>query len=280
MANESTYSDISTLVGNVYAVAVHTARDFNIMAPLVSTWRDLNDSRPRIFAEYSGGTFGTLAETSDASSQAFTPSAAGTATPSLYSQQIFLTDRRVKTDPMAARNEAGTHLGQTAAAHVDTTLCGTAIFGGFTGGTVGTAAGTLTWGSILYASALLRKNKVPQPYHCVLTPLMWYYLNSPSSGIPSLMVVNDIATGVLGQFYQGSFSGINFFVDANIPTSTAGTAAMFNPQAVYLDMRAPFSIEPQRDASRGGGGWELNATMEYVGGIWRPTFGCRLIGVS
>ena len=39
MANESTYSGISTLIGNVYAIALQTLREGNIMAPLVTTGR-------------------------------------------------------------------------------------------------------------------------------------------------------------------------------------------------------------------------------------------------
>lgn len=280
MAN-SMYSDISTLVGNVYDIALHSARDMNIMAPIVTTWTNLGDSRPRIWATYSGGTFASLAESADAASQAFTPSAAGTATPVLYAQQIILTDRRIKTDPMGAQSEAGRHLGEKAAEHVDTTLCGTAIFAGLTGGTVGTAAGTLTWANIMRASAYLRTAKAPGPYFVVLHPVHWYYLTSASSGVPTLLQNNAaLLNGPLAQFYQGSYAGMNFLVDANIPGTTAGTAAMFAREAIYLDVRDPFAIEPQRDASLGGGAWELNATLEYVAGVYRPTFGCQLLGVT
>ena len=53
---------------------------------------------------------------------------------------------------------------------------------------------------------------------------------------------------------------------------------IFGRQAIYLDRRQPFGIEYQRDASRGGGGWELNATMEYAYGVWRPTLGGTVEG--
>ena len=55
---------------------------------------------------------------------------------------------------------------------------------------------------------------------------------------------------------------------------------MFSRDALGLDLRQPFRIEPQRDASRGGGGWELNATIEFAAGVYRPTFGCNLVGTS
>ena len=278
MANESTFAGISTLVGNVYAIALQTLREGNIMAPLVTTWADKNDSQPREWSNYSGGTFAPIAETTDMAAQAFTAATGGTATPATFGQMIFLTDRRIRTDVMNAQADAGQFLGGLAAEHVDSNLVG--LFSSFTGGTAGTAGGTLTWANVLRGAAYLRTNKVPQPYQCVLHPVQWYYLSSAGSGVPQLFLVESIAESLIGQFYQGSFAGINFFVDANITSGTAATGGVFGKQAVYLDRRQPFGIEYQRDASRGGGGFELNATMEYAYGVWRPTLGAQLIGTS
>jgi hypothetical protein len=278
MANESTYSGIATLIGNVYELAIHTAREMNVMAPLVHNFQPLNDSRPRIWATYSGGTFATNDEATDAAAQAFTAAVAGTATPALYAQSIFLTDRRVRTDPMNAQSESGTHLGETAAVHVDTNLVG--LFSSLTGGTVGTAGGTITWANILRAQAYLRTNKAFGRYSVVVHPVQWYYLTSAASGVPTLMQNTAIAESIIGQFYMASFSNMDFFADANITSGTAAVAGMFQRQAMFLDERDPFNIEPQRDASRGGGGWELNGRMEYAYGVYRPTFGCQMIGTS
>ena len=278
MANESTYAGIATLVGNVYALALQTAREGNIMAPLVTTWGDKNDSQPREWSSYSGGTFATVAETDDMSAQAFTASTGGTATPATFGQMVFLTDRRLRTDPMNAQADAGEYLGGLAAEHIDKNLVGT--FSSFTGGTVGSAGGTLTWANVMRASAYLRSNKVMGPYSCVLHPVQWYHLTSAASNVPTLLQTEQFASSVLAPFYQGSYSGINFFVDANITSGTAATGGMFGRQGIYLDPRQPFGIEYQRDASRGGGGWELNATMEYAYGVFRPTYGVKMIGTS
>lgn len=279
MANESTYADIATLVGNVYELALMTAQESNVVAPLVHTFTQRSDSLPRTWSTYSGGTFTQVAETDDLSAQAFTPSAAGTATPLVFAQQIFLTDKRIRNDPMGAQNEAGIYLGNLAASDVDTALVG--LFNSLTGGTVGTAGGTLTWQNVFMASARLRKNKVPGPYFAVFDPIQWAYLTSAGTGVPTLIQVPAFAESVIGQFYSGSYAGVNYFVDANIAAGTAAVAAMFGRDALYLDDRQPFTIRPQYDASRSGqGGWELNASMEYAKGVFRPTFGVKLIGTS
>ncbi len=278
MANESTYSGISTLVGNIYEIALLTARDMNIIAPFVTTFADRNSSEPRVWSAYTGGTFATVAETDDMTAQAFTAAAAGTLTPAVYGQQFVLTDRRIRTDPMNAQSDAGRFLGGLAAEHMDKNLAG--LFSSFTGGTVGTAGGTLTWANILRASAYLRTNKVMQPYFVAVHPVQWYYLTSVTSGAPQLLINGAIADSILGQFYQGSFGGMNFFADANITSGTAAVAGMFGREAIALDLRNPFHIEPQRDASRSAGAWELNASMEYAYGVYRATRGVQMIGTS
>lgn len=279
MANESTYADIATLVGNVYELALMTAQEGNIIAPLIHHFTPHNDSAPRTWSLYTGGTFAATAETDDLASQAFTPSVAGTATATVYAQQIFLTDKRLRTDPMEAQQNAGEYLGNLAASDVDTALA--ALFGSFTGGTVGTAGGTLTWTNIMNASAILRKKKVPAPYFCVVDPMQWFYITSAASGVPTLLQNETFANSVIGQFYSGSYSGINFLVDPNIVAGTASVGGMFGRDALYIDEVQPFMIRPQYDASRSGqGGWELNASLEYSKGVFRPTYGVKLVGTA
>lgn len=277
MANESTYAGISGLVANIFELAIMTAQEGNIMAPLVTTWT-ADNSAPRVWGEYSGGTFATVTEATDMTAQTFNAATAGTATPATYGSQVFLTDRRIRADAANAQSEAGKYLGETASAHIDTNLVG--LFSSLTGGTVGTAGGTITWANILRAQAYLRTNKVFGRYAVIVHPVQWYYLTSPTSGVPTLMQTDEIKNSVIGGFYMASFSNMDFFADANISSGTAAVAGMFGRQAIYLDVRKPFTIEPQRDASRGAGGWELNASMEYAYGVYRPTFGVQMIGTS
>ncbi len=279
MASESTYGTMSTLIGNVYDIALFAAAESNVMAPLVTVKGDLSDSRPRVWSTYSGGTFAAIDENTDGSAQAFHATAAGTLTPSLYFQQIFLTDKRIRTDPMGAQADAGQFLGTTLGEGVDTQLAG--LFGSMTGGTIGGGSVALSMSHIMLASATMRKNKIPGPYICVLSPIQWYYVTGGTAGVPQLIQNNQqFMDSVIAPFYQGSYSGIDFFVDANITAGSASVGGIFNRQALVLDIRLPFNIEPERDASRGGGGIELNGRMEYAYGVMRPTWGVQIKGMG
>ncbi len=279
MANESTYAGIASMVANIYELALLTAQEGNVVAPFVTTFTDSNSSVPRVFGSYSGGTFASVSESTDMSPQSFNSSPSGTLTPAVYGSQVLLTTRRIRSDPANAQAEAGQYLGETAAAHIDTNLVG--LFSSLTGGTVGTAGGTLTWANILLAQAKIRTNKVGGRYAVVLHPVQWYYLTSASSGVPTLMQYDALKQSFMSNFYQASFDNLDFFTDANITSGTAAVGAMFARPAMALDMRQGFAIAPQWNASySGNGAWELNASMEYAYGVYRPTYGVQIIGTS
>lgn len=278
MAGESTYAGIAGLVANIYDIAVMSAQEGNAIAPFVTVFNQTG-SAPRIFGAYSGGTFAAVAEDADMSAQAFNSSASGTITPATYGSQILLTERRIASDPANAQAEAGQYLGETASAHIDTNLAG--VFASLTGGTVGTAGGTLTWANILRAQAYLRTNKVFGRYTVVVHPVQWYYLTSASSGVPTFIDNPNLKESVINGFYQASFGNMDFLADANIASGTAAVAGMFAKPAIVLDMRRPFTINPQWDASySGSGGWELNSSMEYGYGVYRSIYGVKMIGTS
>lgn len=278
MANESTYAGIAGLVANIYDLAVLTAQEGNVIAPFVTVFNQTG-SAPRVFGTYSGGTFAAVAEDADMSAQAFNASASGTITPATYGSQVLLTQRRIKSDPANAQAEAGRYLGETAAAHIDTNLAG--LFASFTGGTVGSAGGTLSWDNILRAQAYLRSNKVFGRYTVILHPVQWYHLTSGTAGVPTFIDNPALKESIINGFYQASFSNMDFFADANIASGTAAVAGMFAKPAIALDMRQAFTINPQWNASySGSGAWELNASMEYGYGVYRPTYGVKMIGTS
>lgn len=278
MAGESTYNTISSLVNNITEAALLTAREQSVLDMLVRNFTDSTSMTPRVFHTYTGGTIVELAEVSDMSAQAFTPAASGTITPSLWAQQYYLTDARIASDFSSVQGDAAADLGGVFATKVESAIA--AVFDDLTGGTVGSAGGTLTWANVQRAAAYLRANLAPQPYTCVLRPEQWYYLASASSGVPTLMVSQDLMNNMNANFYVSSALGIDFYIDGNISSGTAAVGAMFSSDAIAYDLRRAFKIETQRDASRGGGGWELNATMVFGAGVYRPTWGVQMIGTS
>jgi len=278
MANESTYTSMSTLVNAIWETALLTASEQEIMPKLVRVFTG-DGLGARKWASYTGGTWiSNVPEADDLAAQTFTPAVAGTFTPTIQGAQYFLTDARIKSDPFGAQQDAGQDLGRLAAVAKDTDLVG--LFSSFTGGTVGSAGGTLTWANVQRAAAYLRAAFAPGPYMCVLRPEQWYYLTSPTSGVPTLMQDPKFMDILDSDYYAASWSGVNFIIDANITSGTAAYAGMFSRDAMGLDLRKAFGIEPQRDASRSGGGWELNATEWFAYGVFRAKFGVQMIGTS
>jgi hypothetical protein len=278
----NTSGSISSLLNNIYEVALLTAREASIMQPLVRNFGGYGGMNGRAWATYGGGTFGTVSEASDvaASSQAFTPAAAGTLTPSIYAATYILTDLRLASDPFAVAADAGRDLGELAAVGVDTDLVG--LFASVTGGTVGATVTALSWGTCIQkAAAILKAAKAPGPYNCVLAPAQWYDLTSATAGVPTLTQSQALMDQLGSRFYMASWAGIDFYVDANI-TDTSGTVSggMFSRDAIALDIRRAFRIEAQRDASIGGGAIELNASMVYAKGVFRKTWGVLVSGAS
>lgn len=277
MANESTYTSVSGLIASIYEGAWLTAREQSIVRGLVAGYAD-NTSTPRVLASYTGGTIATVTEATDMSAQTFTKAAYGTLTPAQYGAQYFITDQRIDSDPQGVVADASTDLGQLLAVHVDSNLV--SLFSSFTGGTVGTAGGTLTWANVMRANAYLRAQKAAFPYYVVLRPEQWYYLASDATNVPTLAQSDELKGAIADSFYIGGWGGMQFFIDANITSGTAAVGGMFARDAAAIDLRRAFRLESQRDASRGGGGWELNATMIYAYGTKRPLFGAQLIGTS
>lgn len=72
-------------------------------------------------------------------------------------------------------------------------------------------------------------------------------------------------------------SGVNIYTSMNIPGGGTNTAkgAMFSRPALAVDYRRGVRIEPERDASRRA--WELNMSMVYAHGVWRPKFGVQMV---
>lgn len=275
----STWSDISSLANNFQENALLAARQAEIMRPLVRNFAGGAEMNPRKLYTYGdAGTLTIVVETTDATASSFAPSLLATLTPYGYQAQYTMTDMLLTSDWNETIANAGTDAGARFVVDSDTKLVG--LFSTFTGGTVGTAGGTLTWDNIFRARAYLAAAHAPLPYYAVIRPEHSYYLLSAASGVPTLTQSPKFMDDLAGQAYIGSYGGINFYEDANITSGTAAAAGMFSRDAIAFDMRRAPRTEMQRDASKGGGLWELNFSTVYAYGLYRPTFGCYMIGTS
>jgi len=265
----NTFSDISTIVNPILERSLAVARDNNVMAGLVTPF-SAEGSEDRKFYQYSAVTINTLGESDDMTSQAFTPSILGTITPAEYGAQYFLTDQRVASDWNAVREDAAQELGAGMGNHVDVNLCG--LFNSFTGGSAGASGSLATWAYFFELMSKLRTKYAPMPYVFVCKPAHWFSLGKAASVGATVTNAPAKQNALADNFYVGNVAGVEIYVTENCEeSSTDAYAGMFSRAAIGLDIRRPFRIEPDRDPSRRG--YELNASMVYGYGLYRPTFG-------
>lgn len=275
----SRYADISSVINPIYEGSLATLRESNLLVPTVTMFNAQGMS-PRKVTTHTSANVRSVAEGEDVTPTQFSKSVLQTLTPARYADQFLLTDEMIASDWENARAMASNELGSAFAEKVDTYIG--SLFSSLTGGTVGAALGTITWSNLAAARAKLHQGKVRGPYVCVLGAGQFYYLvnngGSVDSSFTRAQAFNDRL--VNNYFVSPVLSDVTIVVSANITGSGGGTAygAMYAPQALAYDERQAFTIEPERDASRGA--WELNASMRFAYGVWRAVAGVQLIGTD
>jgi hypothetical protein len=272
------YSDISSFIAAIYERSVFVAREMNLMSNLVSNYSAQGwmtrtfSTRPEITAE-------SVADGVDYSNPTtFGKSSVGTLTPAEAIAQVILTDQDIETDPDGAMNDASYELGAAIAAKIDTDL--TAIFSSFSTDKGPGAGSTNTIADLASGVAVVRNRmKRAGPVNAVLHPYQWHdiwaALGQPAGTYPA---IQDVANQAMRDYYVSSLLTLSIYTSSNVPISgTDATGGVFNQDAIALDTRRPYRLEPERDASLRG--TELNATAGYAVGLGkRPTFGVKFIG--
>ena len=271
-----TYSDISSLLPDIWEGALMVARDQTIMASLV---RNFNGQGlvPRKSTIYGTVTFTTVSETDNVVAQTYTRSAKQTLTPGEIAASFFLSDSRIESDDQDIVGDASRELGMGAAQKIEADIISQS--GSVAGGTVGTNAGTLTWGHLLAAQSVLRAANAPMPYLAVLHPYQYHNLAKAQTVAAATQpsFASSLTDRLVSNFYVQTAYGIDIFVTSNIPiSSSAASGVLMNRDALALDVRRPLRLELEREASRRG--WEIVASAVYAYGLWRPEWGVTLAG--
>lgn len=269
----NTEADISAFVNTVWADALLVARENNVMQPLVTGFGDRTGLAVRSNAKYGTATINLITELDDLSSQAFTPSTDQTLTPYEYGAQFFITDSRVETDIWSYRQDAAIELGAAYGQKIDTALVG--LFPSFTGGTAGGTTTNMTWATFFAGISRMRRQLVPQPWVCILTPEQYQCMGTAVAPGVSQTNAPSIQDEFASRYWVNKVAGVDIYIDANITAAATVAGGMFNPAAIALDMRRPFRLEAERDASRRG--LELNVSSVYAYGVWRPQYGVVLL---
>lgn len=278
MTGLSRYADISTLANDIYEGALFMLREQNLLTRTVRVFTDSMGMQPRKVTLYGGANVRQVGEGEDVTPTEFNPTLLSTLTPARYGDQFLLTDERLMSDPLNVRADAALELGAAFAEYVDKQLTGD--FGALTGGTVGSAGGTLTWDNLSDAYTLLKSAKVPGPYWCALHPQQWNRLRKAAAGSAIWVSQAPMFQDRLTQEYvvTSLYGDLFFVITANITAGTAAVGAMYAADALAYDERQAFAIEFERDASRGA--WEINASLRFAHGVWSPARGVKLIGTA
>lgn len=276
-AGMNTYTDISTLLPDIWEGALLVARDNTLMASLVKNY-DGRGMQPRKNSIYGTVTFQDVAETDDVIPQTYDRTLKSTLTPSERAASYFLSDQRIESDDQDIVSDASRELGVGLAQKIEANILSN--FSSLTGGTIGAAGTVLHWGHILAAQSILRAANAPLPYSCVVHPYQWHNLGRNATIIQGAKqnAPDDLLSSVVNNFWVDTVYGIRFFVTSNIAidSSADANAAMFARDAMALDMRRAPRLEKDRDPSKRG--WELVMTSIYAHGTWRPEWGVTLTG--
>lgn len=277
MANETTLSLVRQFLPDIWEAALDYIRYSFVMPGLITAFSDTTSWVDRKVTEFQEGTVDEdLGELEDLTPQQLTRRLLAVLTPAEHGMQYVITDRNLESDNIAVLARAASNIGYSLGKHLEVDLL--EDLASLTGGSVGSAGAALTWANIYEGRARLAANGVPGPYSVVLHEYQWFDLataaNLVSLSSPApLQVRNDIQS----RYYLGSQGDMNFFVSGLVPIdgSDDATGGMFNREALAVDFRRGLRIEPERDASLRH--TELNATMVYAHGIWRPTWGVKII---
>lgn len=278
MPDINQYSDISGYVQTVYDEAMFVARENVLVANLVRVFNDRDSQATRTNSRYAGTiTLTSVGDTDDLTSQAFNPETYKSITPAEYAGQVFITDKRLRNDPFGAAEDTRNEFGLAQAAHIERALIGN--FSSLTGGTVGGGGTAPKWSTWYAALAAVRRTNRAGSWVAVMHPDAWYHLGTAAAlqGNVSQANAPEFQNDVMRSFWMGRANGIDIYTSTYCASGgTSIYGAIFDREAIALDLRVPFTIEPERDASRRG--WELNASLTYGHGVWRPEYGVCLLG--
>ncbi len=280
-AQSNTYSDVSSIANAMQESALFVIRETAQMQNYVRMFTDMTGLNPRKGYQYNQAAAQTIAETDDLTSKAFTPSLLATLTPAEIGLQFFVTDSRAESElPESIVRDGALELGLAATDKVETDIV--SDFASLTGGTIGTAGSTITWGYVAAGIARARNvNKsVNVPLVCVLHGYQWAVLAKAASVAGATVAVapnfQDRVSASTPMGQVATFMGVPIMQTFQSPNASDDfTGAIMPSDALAMDWRRAIRIEAQRDASRRG--TEYNMSAVYAHGVWRAARGVQMV---
>lgn len=266
-------TDISSYINTIYEDALFTAREMNLMVPLVHNY-SASGFMARVVPIYPAATAVAVADGVDYSNPTtMSKSTKATLTPGEMIVQALLTDQNMETSPEDEAANAAAELGGAIATKIDVDLVG--LFSSLAidlGPGTGTAADLQSFADCI---AYLRNAKARGPIQIVAHPYHWHdiwtQLGQPAATYDFL---GDTANQAMREYFVGLFLGARWYISANIAVDATPDAisGVFVPDALAFDSRRAPRMEPERDASLRA--TELNMTVGYAVSELRSEWGC------
>lgn len=173
MANETTYSLITSLINPIWVATLQYIRQTFVMPARVLTFNDTRGMATRKAAEYldPGTPTDNLAETQDLTTTEFDKALRATLSPKEIGKQYIITDRRVETDVDNVIPDAVSAIGYSIGRKVEGDLL--SLLTSLAGGTIGTTSTALSLSKIWAARSLMASRAIPGPYTVVLHPYQY-----------------------------------------------------------------------------------------------------------
>jgi hypothetical protein len=280
MATPNTYANVSSLANPIQEDALFVIRERYQVQNLVTTLTDMSGLNPRKGYQYNQAAATDVGESDDLTSSAFAPSLLATLTPSEIGLQFFITDSRADSDlPENIVRDGALELGLAAGDKIETDLLGE--FASLTGGTVGTAGSTITWGYV--AAAISQARNANKSANVPLAGVVHGYqaaVLAKSASVAGATLAqapnftDNVTRNGLGPVFV--FMGVPIYQVFGAPDASDDfRGAVFPPSAIAMDWRRMIRVEPERDASRRG--TEFNMSAVYAHGVWRANLGVQMI---
>ncbi len=271
---DTTYALIQTYLPDIWDAALWYLQQSTVMPGLVQVFTNQTGDQPRKGTKYAAGTVGPLTEDTDISStQTFARSPFGTLSPTEVGTMYRITYNRLESDDVDnVMADLAQHIGYSFRLKIDQDLLGD--IASFTGGSVGSPGGTITWATIANAHAVAKAAGIPGPYYCVLHEYQWNRLIQAQANALPIVVQQALLSA--NQFYVGSFGDISFYTTGVLAAGTAVVGGLFNRMAVGYDIRRGITIKTFDDISFRA--YEVVASHKYAHGAWRADFGVKITG--
>jgi hypothetical protein len=276
------WSDVASIAHVVQEDAIHVVRKSAVVSGLVLEFNDMSGMNLRKGYKYNAGAALDLTDGDDMNSKKFAPELDQVLTPHEIGLQFFISDARAESEaPEQILTDAARELGFAAADRVESDLI--ANLADLTGGTVGAAGTTLTWGYLGAGIAQARgvNKNASKPLAAVVHGFQWAGLAKTAS-VAGAQVVN--APNFQDQITRsgGGKALVAYFMDVpvyqvfgDVDSNGDFTGGVFPREAIAIDWRRAIRVRPQRDESHRG--LELNMSAIYANGVWRPDRGVKMI---